>query len=103
MPTIYKPPRRKRIDKGNRYDGDRRRIYNSTQWRRLSDAKLMLDPLCEMCAKEGRVTPAEDVHHIRSFMATDDPMERARLAYDPDNLMSLCKRCHQAIHNRKGS
>lgn len=45
--------------------------------------------------------PAEDIHHLTSFMSTDDPQQRLYLAYDFDNLMSLCKRCHQAIHNKR--
>ncbi|WP_278723598.1 HNH endonuclease [Bacteroides finegoldii] len=53
-----------------------------------------------MCLKENKTTPAEDIHHIISFMSTDDPVQRAFLAYDYDNLMSLCKKCHQAAHNK---
>lgn len=34
-------------------------------------------------------------------MTTTDPDRRAMLAYDYDNLMSLCKECHQQIHNSK--
>ncbi|MGJ1015447.1 HNH endonuclease [Bacteroides salyersiae] len=45
------------------------------------------------------VTPAEDIHHIVSFMSVDNPDQRIFLAYDFDNLMSLCKKCHQNIHN----
>lgn len=53
-----------------------------------------------MCA-EWKDSPAEDVHHIVSFMSTADPSKRLALAYDYDNLMSLCKVCHQRIHNLK--
>ena len=53
-----------------------------------------------MCLKENKTTPAEDIHHISSFMSTDDPVQRNQLAYDYDNLMSLCKKCHQAAHNK---
>ena len=35
------------------------------------------------------------------FMSTNDSVERKRLAYDYDNLMSLCKQCHQNIHNER--
>lgn len=51
--------------------------------------------------KAGKTVPAEDVHHIISFMSTNDSVERKRLAYDYDNLMSLCKQCHQNIHNER--
>lgn len=52
-------------------------------------------------SKAGKIVPAEDIHHIVSFMSTNDSVERKRLAYDYDNLMSLCKQCHQNIHNER--
>lgn len=101
MPTIYKPP--KNLQKNNnQYDSERRKIYNSERWRRLRAWKFASDPLCEMCLKEDKVVPAEDIHHIVSFMSTDDPEQRIFLAYDYENLMSLCKQCHQKVHNKKG-
>ncbi len=51
--------------------------------------------------KENKTVPAEDIHHIISFMSMDDPQQRLFLAYDYDNLMSICKQCHQAVHNKK--
>lgn len=98
MPTIHKPKRRV-SRKGNSYDAERRRIYNSERWRKLRKLKFSNDPLCEMCLKAGRITPAEDIHHIRSFMDASTIEERCRLAYDYTNLMSLCKKCHQRVHN----
>ncbi len=83
------------------YDSERRKIYMSTRWRRLRDIKIKNTPLCEMCMKEGVVTPAVDVHHIISFMRANDKQSRIYLAYDYDNLMSLCKKHHQLIHNSK--
>ncbi len=100
MPTIYKP-QRKRPKDNNRYDAERRKIYNSERWRRLRAWKFANDPLCEMCLKEGHTVPAEDIHHVVSFMSADDIEQRQFLAYDYDNLMSLCKRCHQKIHNKR--
>lgn len=101
MPTIYKPKKNKPKD-NNQYDADRRKIYNSERWRRLRAWKFLCSPLCELCLKEGKTIPAEDIHHIISFMSTDNPRQRLFLAYDFDNLMSLCKQCHQRIHNQKG-
>lgn len=78
---------------------ERKKIYRSERWKRLRALKFANNPLCEMCQKEGRVTPAEDIHHIVSFMTATDPGTRYHLAYDYDNLMSLCKQCHQRQHN----
>ena len=102
MPTIYKP-RKKTQKNDNYYDAERRRVYNSDRWCRLRAWKFACNPLCEICLKEDKTVPAEDIHHITSFMSTDDPEQRLFLAYDFDNLMSLCKQCHQNIHNKKGS
>lgn len=99
MPNIYKPQKKKKRRSNDFYDIERRKIYNSIRWRKLREWKFVCDPLCEICKKEGKIIPAEDIHHIISFMSTDDPVCRERLAYDYDNLMSLCKRCHQKIHN----
>lgn len=98
MPTIYKPQKRLE-NKGNSYDSDRRKIYNSEKWRRLRAWKFTCDPLCEECLKVGKIVKAEDIHHKVSFMSTEDIQERIRLAYDFDNLQSLCKKCHQKKHN----
>lgn len=101
MPTIYKPQKQQKKSDNNFYDIARRKVYNSERWRRLRAWKFACNPLCEMCLKEDKVVPAEDVHHIVSFMSTDDPNQRTFLAYDYDNLMSLCKQCHGIIHNSK--
>lgn len=98
MPTIYKP-QNKRNNTGNSYDAERRRIYNSERWKRLRAWKFICNPLCEECLKNNLIIRAEDIHHIKSFMSTDDPEERIRLAFDYENLQSLCKKCHQKKHN----
>lgn len=100
MPTIYKPKKQQQKI-GNHYDSERRKIYNSERWKRLRAWKFTNSPLCEICLQQDIVTPAEDIHHIISFMSTDDPIQRKFLAYDYDNLQSLCKQCHQRRHNSK--
>ena len=98
MPTIKKPQKHTKKT-NNSYDNERRKIYNSERWRRLRAWKFANTPLCESCQKEGKITPAEDIHHIVSFMSVEDQQRRITLAYDYDNLMSLCKQHHQKIHN----
>lgn len=101
MPTIYKPSKKNQPNKGNQYDKERQKIYNSERWRKLRVWKFACNPLCEMCLKDDKTVPAEDIHHIISFMSTDNTVQRKLLAYDYDNLMSLCKQCHQKVHNKK--
>lgn len=99
MPYLKKPVKTNQKKSINREE--RQKIYYSTKWRKLRNAHLQQHPLCELCLKDGKVVPAIDVHHIISFMSTDDPLKRLYLAYNPDNLMSLCKECHQKIHNKR--
>lgn len=78
---------------------ERNKVYGSMQWRRLSVLKKMSDPLCEVCLMLGKTEAGTDVHHLQSFTKTDDAGERYDRAYDYDNLMTLCDRCHTAIHH----
>lgn len=50
--------------------------------------------LCEMCLKEGRLTPVQEVHHIL-------PVSKGG-THARDNLMSLCQSCHTKIHHDLG-
>lgn len=47
---------------------ERQKIYQSTKWKELRLAKLMQQPLCELCLAKDIIKPAEDIHHIDSFM-----------------------------------
>ena len=51
-------------------------------------------PLCEMCLKEGRLTPVQEVHHIL-------PVSKGG-THARENLMSLCQSCHTKIHHDLG-
>lgn len=98
MPTIYKPNKNRSSRDTDHHRRERMNIYNSQRWRDIRGWKMICDPLCEECEKAGKITPVDDVHHIVSFMSTDDPVERLRLAFDFDNLMSLCDECHAKKH-----
>lgn len=74
-------------------DPDTKRRYGS-QWRKIRDAYIAAQPLCERCKDEGRLTPAEEVHHIM-------PLSKGG-THDQDNLMALCKPCHSRITATEG-
>lgn len=101
MPRIYLPRRSKSGSKVKTSERYRHRVevYNTKQWRDLRDYMLGKHPTCMRCKEQGRTTPAVDVHHIRSFTDVTDPGERHRLAFDPANLVTLCKQCHAELHN----
>lgn len=99
MPTITKRQSRASQTTISGNKKERMRIYNHRRWKELKNLKLDLNPLCEECARVGRVRESKDVHHIVSFMSTTNPTVRYRLAFDINNLQSLCKQCHQRKHN----
>ena len=51
-------------------------------------------PLCEECKKNGRLTPATEVHHIL-------PINHGG-THEEANLMALCKPCHSRITAESG-
>ena len=63
-------------------------------WKRIRDRYAAAHPLCEMCLKEGRLTPVEEVHHIV-------PLSQGG-THRNDNLMSLCQSCHTKLHHEQG-
>lgn len=98
MPTIFKWPRKKRNYSGERYKSEAQAIYQHPRWRKLRDAYLMTHPVCEVCERNGKVTPAAEVHHKRPFMEAPEGYERYALAFDVGNLMSVCEQCHHDLH-----
>lgn len=79
----------------NRYERtpDMKRRYNGA-WPRIRKAFIAAHPLCEVCQREGRVTAAEEVHHIV-------PLAQGG-THEDANLMALCKECHSRITAREG-
>ena len=83
---------------------DKAEIYNSREWKELRIAKLKSTKgLCEVCMKEGIVTPARCVHHIVPIETARTKDEMKRLAFDVNNLRALCFACHARIHKELGS
>ena len=71
--------------------------YNDTKWRNKRKKILRRDGyMCQKCKRYGRRTEATTVHHIKH--ADEYP----ELAWDDDNLVSLCGSCHDKEHPEKG-
>ena len=71
---------------------DSRRLHRQRyglKWKRIRDRFISTHPLCEKCKEQGRLTPAEEVHHILPLSCGG--------TNDEENLMSLCKSCHSEI------
>lgn len=71
---------------------------NSAKWRRVSRAFLAEHPLCAdplgTHNRAGETASAKDVHHIIPIVAAPDR------ALDHDNLMPVCRRCHNRIERQ---
>lgn len=69
--------------------GTRQQRGYGAEWQRIRAAALLRDKgLCQPCLREGRVTAAREVDHIKpkAFGGTDDA----------GNLQSICLACHRA-------
>ena len=81
-----------------------RTFYSSAEWEHAREAVLTRDAhLCQHCLAQGEITPAVMVHHIIEL--TPENISDPSVATDPDNLVSLCDRCHKKAHGwiRKGA
>ena len=100
MPTLNTP---KKTNNNQHKQTDMRKLrqkaYQSKEWRALRDNWMKMHPLCEECLLEGKVTPAEDVHHVRSPFK--DGVINYQLLLDKNNLTSLCKKCHGNHHTKE--
>lgn len=83
---------RKRYNKYGR-PADNNKKYGRA-WKRIRDRYAAAHPLCELCLKEGRLTPVEEVHHVI-------PLSQGG-THRNDNLMSLCQSCHTKLHHELG-
>ncbi|MEB2270114.1 HNH endonuclease [Bacillus safensis] len=84
----------------NKHVRDKRstRFYYSKEWRQTRKLVLSRDSfLCQRCLKQNRVVPADTVHHI--VEVKQDWNKRL----DLNNLVSLCGRCHNKVHGKRGS
>ena len=65
-----------------------RHLYGRARWKRLREYQLAAHPLCAYCLRREIVTEADVVDHVVPHKGDEV------LFFDPDNLQSLCKPCH---------
>ena len=101
MPTLNTPKKTKNNSQHKQTDMRklRQKAYQSKEWRALRDNWMKMHPLCEECLLEGKITPAEDVHHVRTPFKGG--VINYQLLLDKNNLTSLCKKHHAEIHNKQ--
>lgn len=74
-------------------------FYGSSEWREKRAEIIARDNHeCQWCKEAGRVTVSDEtileVDHIKELS------EHPELAFDNDNLRTLCKDCHNKRHGR---
>jgi len=70
--------------------------YRSKRWQNTRKIKLLVNPFCERCSKEGIYNDAEIVHHKEYI--TDKNYQDDFVFYNIENLESLCRDCHNKEH-----
>lgn len=72
-----------------------RRLYGTARWRRIREAKLQRDPLCEWCLEREVVEPATEVHHADGGHKGDVDK------FWSGPFVSTCKPCHASRGQRE--
>ncbi|MFA5385939.1 MAG: HNH endonuclease [Eubacteriales bacterium] len=78
-----------------RYDeqrGTRQERGYTEDWLKVRRLYLVRHSLCERCEDKGLVVAAEMVHHKQAI-------RQGGAALDGDNLMSVCRKCHDELHS----
>jgi 5-methylcytosine-specific restriction protein A len=79
--------RRERQRQSDTKTPEERRFYSSARWQKIREAQLRREPLCRPCKANGVVKAAKVADHM---------VPRRQGGSDaPENLQSLCWRCHQ--------
>ena len=75
-------------------------FYKSKTWKSTRESIWRRDAgLCVDCLKRGKITPAEEVHHI--IPLTPENITDLNISLGSDNLVSVCRECHKARHGAR--
>ena len=99
MPTINKPKKNYSRKKHGVHELIQKHVYSTTRWRHVRNSYFMQFPLCQKCLAEGRTTATQEIHHVIPLKTCNGDLNYLiQLAFDYDNLMALCSKCHEEIH-----
>ena len=69
-------------------------------WEKTSESYMTsVNGLCEECKRNGRLTPAVEVHH--KIKLTPINVNDPEISLNWENLEALCKDCHLNKHRKK--
>lgn len=72
-------------------------LYNSIKWKRTRDEIIIRDNGCDLALEGYEIPYRIYIHHINPITIEDIKLERS-IIFDPDNLICVSKRTHDAIH-----
>lgn len=71
------------------------KFYHSKKWKNIRAFVLQRDfYMCQIC----KMPNSSTVHHIKEL--TPMNIDDSSISINPDNLVTLCNRCHNLIHDR---
>lgn len=98
IPTLKTQPKKPKLNQSEKRK-IRQKIYHTTEWDKLRLAHLQSEPLCRVCSLLGIVKAGECVHHIHTFIGTNTKEQMYDIAFDGDNLVTLCTYHHSLLHS----
>lgn len=72
-------------------------LYKSKEWRSLREKIIIRDNGCDLGVEGYEINDRILIHHINPI-TQQDILERDACVFDPNNLISVSKRTHDAIH-----
>lgn len=75
-------------------------FYSSKAWQDVRNHyAARRHHLCENCMAKNIYRPGEIVHHKEQI--TPANIERPEVTLNEDNLLLLCRECHEAVHRKQ--
>lgn len=87
---IERLARNRESDARRRKDKPWRAFYKTSRWRRLREAQLHKEPLCQRCKAKGLVVEATVAHHVHRH-------EGDAVKFFEGELASSCAPCHDTV------
>lgn len=72
-------------------------LYHSPEWKSVRRAAIIRDDGCDLAMPDRPIGGRVYVHHINPI-SLEDIVERRKCVFDLENLITVSKRTHDAIH-----
>ena len=77
--------------------GLNRRLYQSREWKQVRNKVLLRDAGCDLGDDDREIFHGAVIHHINPI-SIEDIENGAKCVFDPDNLITVSHKTHNAIH-----